>query len=66
MEKITAHEFYRRLGNGRDHFVGTLPDRRKDLARISEDSILNWARLLFGNMAEEEFNRDIYFVEVRI
>jgi hypothetical protein len=64
--KITAYEFYRRVGNGRDHFVGTLPERRKDPARITEDSIQNWARLLFSNMAQEEFNRDIYFEMVRI
>jgi hypothetical protein len=64
--KITAYEFYHRVGNGRDHFVGTLPERRKDSARISEDSILNWGRFLFSRMSEEEFNRDIYFLEVRI
>jgi hypothetical protein len=64
--KITVYEFYRRIGNGRDHFVGTLPERRKDPARISEDSILNWARILFSRMSEDEFKRDIYFEEVRI
>jgi hypothetical protein len=64
--KITAYEFYRRVGNGRDHFVGTLPERRKEPARINEDSILNWARLLFSGMNEEDFRRDVYFVEVRI
>ena len=64
--KITAYEFYRRVGNGEDHFVGTLPERRKDPARISEDAILNWAKLLFSRMSEEEFKRDIYFVEINI
>ena len=64
--EIRAYEFYRRVGNGRDHFVGTLPERRKNPERISEDSILNWARLLFSGMSEEEFKRDIYFLEVRI
>ena len=64
--KIRAYEFYHRVGNGRDHFVGTLPERRKDPARISEDSILNWARLLFSRMDEEEFRRDVYFVQVEI
>jgi hypothetical protein len=64
--KITAYEFYHRVGNGRDHLVGILPERRKDLARIGEDSILNWARLLFSRMGEEEFRRDVYFVQVEI
>jgi len=64
--KITAYEFYRRVGNGRDHFVGTLPERRINPARITKDTIMNWARMLFSNMGEEEFHRDIYFVEVKI
>jgi hypothetical protein len=64
--KITAYEFYRRVGNGRDHFVGTLPERRRDPARINQESILNWARFLFGRMSEEEFRRDVYFVQVEI
>jgi hypothetical protein len=64
--KIIGYEIYHRVGNGRDHFVGTLPERRKNPERISEDSILNWARLLFSGMSEEEFKRDIYFLEVRI
>jgi hypothetical protein len=64
--KITAYEFYRRVGNGRDHFVGTLPERRKDPARITEDSIMNWARFLFSGMSEKEFERDIFFIEIKI
>jgi len=62
--KITAYEFYRRVGNGRDHFVGTLPERRKNPARITEDSITNWARLLFWQMNDEEFKEKVYFVPV--
>ena len=64
--KITAYEFYRRVGNGRDHFIGTLPERRKDPERITRDSILNWARMLFSRMSEEEFKKDVYFVQVEI
>jgi hypothetical protein len=64
--RITAYEFYRRVGNGRDHYVGTLPERRKDPKRITRDSIINWARILFGQMSEEEFRRDVYFVQVEI
>lgn len=64
--KIRAYEFYRRVGNGQDHFVGTLPERRKDPARITEETILNWARSLFSRMNEEEFRKDVYFVQVEI
>jgi hypothetical protein len=63
---MVAYEFYHRVGNGRDHFVGTLPERRKTLGRISNESIMSWARMLFSNMSEEEFKRNIFFVEVRI
>jgi len=63
--KSTAYEFYRRVGyNGRDHFIGILPERRKDPARITEDSIMNWARILLGRMTEEEFRKNVYFVRV--
>ena len=61
----TAYEFYRRVSyDGRDHFVGILPERRKDPARITEDSIMNWARILLGRMTEEEFRKNVYFVRV--
>jgi hypothetical protein len=64
--KITAYELNRHVGNGRDHFIGASPERRKNPARISEDSILKCARFLFSRMSEEDFIRLIYFVEVRI
>ncbi len=64
--EITPYEIYRRVGNEPDLFVGTLPERRKDPARITEDSIMNWARSLYSQMSEEEFRKDIYFVQVAI
>jgi len=46
--KLPTYEFYRRIEERRDHFIGTLLERRKNLARITEESILNWAeRVLF-------------------
>ena len=62
--KITAYEFYRRDGNGEDRFVGTFPERRKNPERITEDSITNWARVLFWQMNDEEFKEKVYFVPV--
>ena len=64
--RITAYEFYRRGIKGQDHFIGTLPERRKDPARITENSILNWARILFSRMSEEEFRKNIYYIQVEI
>jgi hypothetical protein len=64
--KITAYAFYRRVFNGRDDLIGALPERRKVPARITEDSILNYARFIFSWISEEEFKKDIYFLEMRI
>ena len=64
--KITAYEFYRRVGNGQENFVAMLPERRKDPERITEESITNWARLLFWGMNDEEFNKSVYYVTVNI
>ena len=63
--EIAAYEFYRRDGNGEDHFVGTLPERRKNPERIAEDSITNWARLLLWQMNDEEFKKNVYYVSVK-
>ena len=65
-ENFTAYEFYRRDENGQDHFVGILPERRKDPARITEDSITNWARLLIWQMNDEDFKKNVYWVSVKI
>ena len=64
--KMTTYEFYRRVEKGRDHFIGTLLERRKEPARITEKSILNWARGFSTEMSDDEFRQEIYFLEVII
>ncbi len=58
---MIVYEFYRKVLCGEDRLIGVLPERRKDKARISHQSIMNWARLL----APEDVLRDkIYFIQV--
>jgi len=62
MEQVMIlYEFYWRDETGQEYFVGTLPERRRDPKRITEESILNWAKDFIGNGADP---KNIYFVRV--
>ena len=50
---MVAYEFYSR--DRRDpteaevfHLIGILPERRKNSERITEESIMNWGRIILG------------------
>ncbi len=58
---MTAYEFYYRDEKGLEHFIGILPERRKDPRRITKESILNWGRKVIGESSDVA---DIYFVTV--
>jgi hypothetical protein len=60
---MVAYEFYWRDGEGKDHFIGILPERRKNPTRITKDSILNWGWMVIGDDSDI---RDIYFVRVDV
>jgi hypothetical protein len=60
---MEAYEFYWRDSQGKDHLIGILPERRKDPKRISNGSIVNWARKVSGRMAGLD---DIFFITVTI
>jgi hypothetical protein len=61
---MIAYEFYIR-GEEKEHLIGILPERRKDKERITEESILNWGRLLLGN-DDKDKSSSLYFVRVDI
>ena len=62
---MIAYEIYRRDPGGEDCLLGVLPERRKTLERINEESVMNWARLLVNvEMTEEFFKQNIYFIPV--
>ncbi len=58
---MTAYEFYYRDEKGKEHFIGILPERRKDPKRITKESVLNWGWRVIGESSDV---KDIYFVRV--
>jgi hypothetical protein len=43
--------------------IGVLPERRKNPARITKNSVMNWAKMLSG---DEVDSKDIFFKPVRL
>jgi hypothetical protein len=60
---MMAYEFYTRDEIGKAHFIGILPERRKNPEGITEESILNWAWNTIGDNSDVN---NIYFVRVEI
>ena len=60
---MVAYEFYLRDTVKGYELIGILPERRKDPGRISEESIMNWGRMILSKQADEN---DIYFIKVTI
>lgn len=60
---MRAYEIYYQEHADKYHLIGILPERRKDAQRITPESIMNWARILFGNDWDME---KISFIEVAI
>jgi len=56
---MVAYAFYSRDEKGKTHFIGILPERRKDHERITKESILNWGRQVIES-------KDIFFIQVEI
>jgi len=58
---MIAYEFYWRDEIGKEHLVGILPERRKNISRITTKSILNWVWMVIGDNLD---SNSIYFVQV--
>ena len=63
---MIAYEFYRRVPLGEDRLIGVLPERRKKPERITRESIIKWARMLVSTMPDDEFHRNVYFLQIKI
>jgi len=46
---MIAYEFYSRDKSGELYLIGVLPERRRDQERITDESIIKWARSLLGD-----------------
>jgi hypothetical protein len=60
---MIAYEFYWRDEIGTEHLVGILPERRKNLRRITKESILNWVWMVIGDNLD---GNNVYFVQVEL
>ena len=60
---MVAYEFYWLNGNGEEHLIGILPERRKKPERITRESILNWAKMVLSDNSGPKFN-SVYFIQV--
>jgi hypothetical protein len=45
--------------------IGILPERRRNGDRITQESIMNWGRVLLGRDADKEI-KQVYFVSVEV
>jgi hypothetical protein len=60
---MVAYEFYWcDLAKGYE-LVGVLPERRKNPKRITQKSVMGWAKKIFGDNLS---TKDIYFIQVTI
>ncbi len=57
---MVVYKFYLRDPIKGDLFLGSLPERRKNPLRVTEESITNWGRKYFGKNGKDE---DIFFVK---
>ena len=60
---MTAYEFYSRDESGEPYFIGILPERRINPERITDQSIINWARNVLG---EESGANDIFYSTIKL
>ena len=58
---MILYELYWFDTTGRKYFIGTLPERRKDPKRITEESVLNWGK---DFIAEGSDIKSICFIRV--
>ena len=49
---MMTYEFYLRHPTKGYQLVGVLPERRKDPARITQESVVNWGRIYFARNFE--------------
>jgi len=61
---MVVYKFYLRDAIKGDIFLGSLPERRKNPRRVTEESpeesILNWGRTYFGKYAK---GKDMFFIK---
>ena len=58
---MEAYEFYWLNPTGGYQIIGILPERRKNPVRVTQESIMQWAKTIFS----KDFDpKDIFFIQV--
>jgi len=60
---MTAYEFYWVDKRREAHFLGILPERRKNRGRITEKSIMNWGEMVLNS---NRYAKKFYFLQVEV
>ena len=60
---MLAYEFYFRNMRRGDELIGILPERRTKPERVTHESIMKWARIVFSNALDVD---KIYFVPINL
>ncbi len=60
---MIAYEFYSLDPRGGYQMIGVLPERRKNSARITQESILRWGGKIFDEVVD---TKDIFFIQVTV
>ena len=60
---MIAYEFYWRDPIKGFQLIGILPEKRKNIKRITYDSIINWGKMLLGEKVDIN---DIFFIERKL
>ncbi len=62
---MMAYEIYRRDQHGEEQLVGILPERRKNTARITKESVLRWGKLVLADRSGSNAN-NLFFKTVEL
>jgi hypothetical protein len=57
---MVVYKFYLRDAIKGDVFLGSLPERRRNPQRTTDESIINWGRTYFGKYAKDG---NIFFIK---
>jgi hypothetical protein len=60
---MIAYEFYWRDSAEEYHHFATLPERRMNLARITQESVMNWAKEVLGDSVDLD---NLFFIAIAI
>ena len=60
---MVVYKLYSRDEEGKEQFIGILPEKRRNRKRITDESLMNLSRTVLGDKAEIDLD-SIRFVQV--